>query len=47
MNNTYGEVIEKELGTVQGRKYIEKESWWWEPEVNRIDAEKRKAFKVL
>jgi exonuclease III len=46
--NTYPKVIKmarEELGESRGGKYLEKESWFWNPDVEKRVAEKKKAFK--
>lgn len=47
-NETYPKIIEaakETLGVSKGGRYIEKESWWWNEEVQEAVSNKKEAFK--
>ena len=40
-----GEIARRELGESGGGKYVEKETWWWDPQVQEAVKAKKEAFK--
>ena len=39
-------MAKEELGVSNGGKYLDKESWWWNNEVQEAVARKKEAFKI-